>query len=193
MVKEYRSINANLEVREEKDNKQDFFIEGYFALFNDETELWTNFFETIDKGAFDNTLKNNLDIRALFDHDSSKVLGRTKSKTLELRVDDKGLYGKIAINKNDSEAVNLYHRVQRGDVDQCSFGFQIVDSVEEYRSGTNSYHTTIKDLNLYEVSIVTFPAYSNTSVTAREKQFRNRKSEKLKRWKKEMLERINKC
>lgn len=175
-----------MEIRES--SSDEMVIEGYFALFNDETNLFGNVYEEIDRDAFNNTLDK--DIRALINHDTSKVLGRTKAKTLELKADEKGLYGKIKINPNDTEAVNLYERVKRGDVDQCSFGFFIKDEDVENRSdGTTKF--VIKDIDLFEVSAVTFPAYENTGISAREKQVENLNKRKIELWKKEMREKIN--
>ncbi len=184
--KHLRTTNTSMEIRES--SSDEMVIEGYFALFNDETNLFGNVYEEIDKEAFNNTLDK--DIRALINHDTSKVLGRTKAKTLELKADEKGLYGKIKINPNDTEAVNLYERVKRGDVDQCSFGFFIKDEDVENRSdGTTKF--VIKDIDLFEVSAVTFPAYENTGISAREKQVKNLNKRKIELWKKEMREKIN--
>lgn len=184
--KHLRTTNTSMEIRES--SSDEMVIEGYFALFNDETNLFGNVYEEIDRDAFNNTLDK--DIRALINHDTSKVLGRTKAKTLELRADEKGLYGKIKINPNDTEAVNLYERVKRGDVDQCSFGFFIKDEDVENRSdGTTKF--VIKDIDLFEVSAVTFPAYENTGISAREKQVENLNKRKIELWKKEMREKIN--
>ena len=83
--------------------------------------------------------------------------------------------------------MNLYARVQRGDVDQCSFGFEITS--EEYSENENGVHWTIKSVNLYEVSVVTFPAYEDTQVSARKKEFNTIRSRKLEQRKKEMLKR----
>ncbi|OJG96810.1 hypothetical protein RV18_GL001856 [Enterococcus termitis] len=105
----------------------------------------------------------------MFDHDSSKVLGRTKAGTLTLKADSKGLFGEILINENDSDAVNLYERVKRGDIDQCSFGFRVLEEDTEWRDdGTVKW--TIKEIELFEVSVVTFPAYEDTEVEARRKE-----------------------
>lgn len=184
--KHLRTTNTSMEIRES--SSDEMVIEGYFALFNDETNLFGNVYEEIDRDAFNNTLDK--DIRALINHDTSKVLGRTKAKTLELKADEKGLYGKIKINPNDTEAVNLYERVKRGDVDQCSFGFFIKDEDVENRSdGTTKF--VIKDIDLFEVSAVTFPAYENTGISAREKQIENLNKRKIELWKKEMREKIN--
>ena len=124
--------------------------------------------ESVDPHAFDDALTD--DIRALIDHDTRLVLGRTTAGTLTLRVDENGLFGSILINEDDQDAMNLYARIQRGDVSQCSFGFDILDeSTEESRDENGKYtvHWTIKKVKLYEVSAVTFPAYEQTSINAR--------------------------
>jgi hypothetical protein len=109
------------------------------------------------------------DVRALTNHDTTLVLGRTKAHTLELREDSRGLWGRININPNDSDALNLYERVKRGDVDQCSFGFDIRSEDTDIRED-GSVHWTIRDVELYEVSCCTFPAYEETSISARSDQ-----------------------
>src|SRR5690625_1960938 len=112
--KHIRNLGVDLQTRadEQSDKK---VIEGYFAVFNSQTELFPGAFEEISPCAFDNTLSN--DIRALINHDTAFVLGRNKSNTLDLKVDNRGLWGSIKINENDSDAVNLYERVKRGDVE----------------------------------------------------------------------------
>ena len=117
-----RAQLSQLQVRSE--NEQEMIIEGYFAVFGKETELWPGAYEEIAQGAFSETLGN--DIRALINHDTTLVIGRNKVGTLELREDSHGLWGRIILNPKDSDAVNLYERVKRGDVDQCSFGFNIL-------------------------------------------------------------------
>lgn len=140
-------------------------IEGYFAVFNSNYEIFPGITESISPGAFSGALGG--DIRALTNHDPTLVLGRTKAGTLELREDGHGLWGRITINPEDSDAVNLYRRVQRGDVDQCSFGFDIGEEDVEFRED-GSAHWTIKRVEpLYEVTVATFPAYEETSVSAR--------------------------
>ena len=121
-IRQTRSLQTELKTRVEPD-AQDMYIEGYFAVFGRETELWPGAYEEIAPGAFDETLNN--DIRALINHDTTLVLGRNKAGTLELKADSYGLWGRVKINPNDTDAVNLYERVKRGDVDQCSFGFNI--------------------------------------------------------------------
>lgn len=185
--KQIRSITSDLKVREEN---EEMYLEGYFAVFNRETELWPGAYEEIDPMAFNNTLGN--DIRCLINHDTTLVLGRNKANTLELKTDSHGLWGRVKINPNDTDAVNLYERVKRGDVDQCSFGFNIISEETDYREdGTIKW--TIKEVDLHEVSVCTFPAYKDTSISARKKDFEDIKKRKTEAWKKRMKERIGKC
>lgn len=183
-----RSLQTKLETRDEQDGEM--VIEGYFAVFNKETELWPGAYEEIAPTAFDKTLSN--DIRALINHDTRLVLGRNKAGTLELKTDSRGLWGRIKINPNDTDAVNLYERVKRGDVDQCSFGFNILSEDTDYREdGTVKWRIT--EVDLHEVSVVTFPAYEDTGVQARKKQFKQMEQRKLEAKKKQLKERLEKC
>lgn len=145
----------------------DLYIEGYFSVFNSPYQLWDGVTEQIAPGAFSETLGE--DIRALTNHDTTLVLGRNKSGTLDLREDSHGLWGSVRINQDDVDAMNLYRRVQRGDVDQCSFGFFIESERRDVLSD-GSVEYTIEKVRLLEVSVVTFPAYEATSVSARERQ-----------------------
>lgn len=168
-----RSLSG-LQTREAENDQM--IICGYFVVFNSWTKLWNGYYEQVSPKAFENT--DLTDIRALINHNDRLVLGRTKSSTLTLRVDDKGLYGEIKVNPNDQDAVNLYERVKRGDVDQCSFGFQITE--EEWEDTAEGYRSTITGIKLFEVSVVTFPAYEDTSVSARSKDILNFRKRKIK-------------
>lgn len=162
-------------------------IEGYFAVFNKQTELFPGAFEEIAPGAFDDTIGG--DIRALINHDATLVMGRTKANTLTLRVDEHGLFGTIIINEKDTDAMNQYERVQRGDVTQCSFGFEITEEDTEWRDdGTVKW--TIRKVNLYEVSVCTFPAYEDTSVQARCREYRDMAKKQLEVRKNKAKERL---
>lgn len=183
-----RSLQTELKTRVETDS-QDMFIEGYFAVFNQQTELWPAAFEEIAPGAFDETLGN--DIRALINHDTTLVLGRNKAGSLELKADSHGLWGRIKINPNDSDAVNLYERVKRGDVDQCSFGFNVLDEETEWREdGTVKW--TIRKIDLHEVSVCTFPAYEETGVQARKAEVEQHQARQFEQKKHELKVRLNK-
>lgn len=182
-----RSLKSDLTVREEVE-KGEKVIEGYFVVFNSETQLFPGAYEEIASSAFDNTMDN--DIRALINHDTGMVLGRTKSGTLTLRVDEMGLWGRIVINEADSDAMNLYARVQRGDVDQCSFGFNILKEDTEFRDD-GSVKWTIQEIDLHEVSVVTFPAYEETGVQARKRAFEDMQERTLEVRKNQLKEKLN--
>lgn len=170
-----------------REDGEELRIEGYFAIFNSNYEMFADASESIAPGAFTNAL--NDDIRALINHDTTLVLGRNTAGTLQLREDDKGLWGSIIINPKDSDALNIYARVQRGDVSQCSFGFDILDEETEFQDD-GSVHWTIKAVKLYEVSICTFPAYEATSVDARMKDFEALKKRRNEAWRVKMLEKL---
>lgn len=177
--REVRPIHTEFVARDEGEAPT---IEGYFAVFNSLYEIAPGMTESVVPGAFSRTLAN--DIRALTNHDTTLVLGRTKAHTLELREDEHGLWGKVSINPNDGDAMNLYERVKRGDVDQCSFGFEITDEETEFRDD-GSVHWTIKDVELYEVSACTFPAYKETNISARTAQRDDMAKRFLEAWKEE--------
>lgn len=163
------------------------YVEGYFAVFGSEYRMWDRGVETIDPGAFEGALEE--DIRALVNHDTALVLGRTTAGTLTLRADAIGLWGSILINQADQDAMNLYERVKRGDVSQCSFGFDILDQrMEEREDGTTVW--TILRVKLYEVSVVTFPAYEDTAVAARKKDWNDIQGRKREQWRAGMLARL---
>ena len=184
--RQVRSAHSTFTTREDG---KDLHIEGYFAVFNSDYEIFDGLSESVDEGAFRNTLGG--DIRALTDHDTRLVLGRTTAGTLTLRTDSHGLYGDITINPNDGDAMNLYARVQRGDVDQCSFGFNILDEDSEVRAD-GSVHWTIKEVELFEVSVCTFPAYEETNVVARKEDLAEIKKRERDAWKLRMIERLKK-
>lgn len=163
-------------------------ISGYFIVFDTETELYPGVREEVSSDALVGV--DLSDVKALIDHDTAKVLGRTKANTLSLSVDSKGLYGEIIVNESDQEAMNLYSRVQRGDVDQCSFGFEILNE-EMIQNSDGTVKFIIKSINLYEVSVVTFPAYQETAVEARSKQIEDAQKRTLQARKDELKEKLN--
>ena len=181
-----RSILCDLKTRAEPNNEE-MLIEGYFVVFNKQTELWPGAFEEIASTAFNNTMGN--DVRALINHETKLVLGRNKAGTLELKVDSHGLWGSIRINPKDTDAVNLYERVKRGDVDQCSFGFNILKETTDWRED-GSVKWTIEEVDLHEVSVCTFPAYEDTGVQARSNEVAQHKSKELEVRKKQLKERV---
>ncbi|MCM3208497.1 HK97 family phage prohead protease [Paenibacillus illinoisensis] len=181
-----RSVQTQLQTRAEQDSS-DMYIEGYFAVFNQQTELWPGAFEELASEAFNETLGN--DVRALINHDTTLVLGRNKSGSLELKADSHGLWGRVKINPNDSDAVNMYERVKRGDVDQCSFGFNILQEDTQFRDdGTVKW--VIRKVDLHEVSVCTFPAYAATGVQARKAEVEQHKERQWQQRKQQLKARL---
>lgn len=184
---ELRTLLSGAESFVTRAEGDDIYIEGYFSVFNSPYQIMDGVVEEIAPGAFADTLGG--DIRALINHDTRLVLGRTKAGTLTLREDSRGLWGSIRINPEDQDAVNLYRRVQRGDVDQCSFGFFIeAETREVLEDGTVRY--TINKVRLLEVSVVTFPAYEETSVSARGRQEAAIRDRELSEWRVATLKKL---
>ena len=171
-----------------RDENGDLFIEGYFSVFNSPYELWKGVTEIIKPGAFTDCMGQ--DVRALINHDSTLVLGRTKAGTVELKEDSHGLWGQIRINRDDGDAMNLYDRVQRGDVDQCSFVFDIErETFVDLSNGCCRWEIE-KVSRLYEVSVCTFPAYEETSVQARKQQLEDIQRRQNELWRENMRKKI---
>ena len=175
---------SNFETRE-RDGQP--VIEGFFAVFGSEYRIAHDLVERIDPGAFH--LDRDTDVRALVNHNTDLVVGRTKAGTLRLEVRPQGLWGSVDVNVNDTDAMNLYARVQRGDVNQCSFGFEILDETTEFREN-GDIHWTINKVKLYEVSVCTFPAYESTSVSARSKDAEELRKRQLDAWKEQMKNKL---
>lgn len=178
---------ADFKVRRDGEDEHPV-IEAYFAVFNSDYNLWPGASESIAPGAFDGETSG--DVRALIDHETRLVLGRTKAHTLQLKQDERGLFGTIDVNPKDVDAMNLVARLERGDVDQCSFGFDIVNEETEFRED-GSIHWTIKQVKLYEVSLCTFPAYEETSAALRRKDFDEIQKRRNEAWREEMRKRLN--
>lgn len=190
--RQVRATKTSFSVRAEEDGRQ--YIEGYFAVFNSNYDIAPGMSESVAPGAFDNTISD--DIRCLTDHDTRLVLGRTSAHTFELKVDAHGLWGRALINPNDQDAVNTKARVDRGDINQASFGFDIIKEDTDIRED-GSVHFTIREVKLYECSVVAFPAYADTNIASRAKDAeiakeRAKEAEIKKReaWRAEMKKRI---
>ncbi len=165
--------NYEFEVRAEKDEKKGNIIVGRPIVYDSKTDICGMFAEVIDKGALNKTdLK---DVRFLVNHDISKIpLARsrknTENSTMQLTVDDKGMEIRVTLDtENNTEAKNLYSAIERGDISGMSFMFSV--DKEEWENLKSDYPTRhIKAISrVIEVSAVTFPAYEETSVTARDK------------------------
>ena len=139
-------------------------IRGYAAVFGSLSEDLGGFREQIAPGAFATSIRQN-DIRALWEHNPQYVLGRNTSGTLNLDEDEQGLW--ITVVPPDAQwARDLMAMMERGDVNQMSFGFQTrEDSWENTPTGPVR---TLKDVSLFDVSVVSFPAYAATSAQVRD-------------------------
>lgn len=191
-TRQVRARKTDFCVRSDEDGKQ--YIEGYFAVFNSVYDIAPGMSESVAPEAFDKTISD--DIRCLTDHDTRLVLGRTSAHTFEIKVDAHGLWGRALINPNDQDAVNTKARVDRGDINQASFGFDIVKEDTDIRED-GSVHFTIREVKLYECSVVAFPAYAETNITSRAKDAEIAKErakqveiQKREAWKQTMRKRL---
>lgn len=148
------------------ESQKDNCIEGHAAVFDSWSETLGGIFpfkEKVVRGAFIDSLKND-DIRALFNHDPNYVLGRNKAGTLELEEDEQGL--KVRINPPDTQwARDLQTSIARGDINQMSFGFVVEE--DEWRSESEFDVRELRKVKLFDVSPVTYPAYTATDVGVR--------------------------
>ena len=155
---------------------EDRYIEGYFVRFGDVYDMGYGISESIEPHAFDEVLASGADVRALLNHDTTLVLGRTKAGTAEFRADEVGVWGRVKINPKDQDAVNALARVERGDVDQASFGFRDWEELREVDGNTGKVHYTITKIKeLMEFTVCTFPAYQSTSLSARDAENNERR------------------
>lgn len=160
---ERRNIDL-IELRMVEDEGQKPKIRGYAAVFNKLSEDLGGFKEKIDPGTFKKSIEKD-DIRALFNHDANYILGRNKAGTLTLTEDEKGL--NIEIDPPDTQyARDLQESIKRGDINQMSFGFVVINDSWDFEKGKEAIRT-LKEVRLFDVSPVTYPAYPQTSVKIR--------------------------
>jgi HK97 family phage prohead protease len=162
---EARSLQGTVEVRKREDGGAT--IRGIAAVFDSLSENLGGFREQIAPGAFTDT--DMLDVRGLFNHDANFVLGRTTSKTVRLKQTNRGLEYEIDLPDTATIRDLVLAPIERGDVDQSSFGFIVGpgnDSWDEDAEG-RMIRTIRKVAELFDVSPVTFPAYRDTTVGAR--------------------------
>lgn len=172
--KEFRTSENLIAKDDEK-----MIVEGYALRFNTESHLLGEFVETISPKALENA--DLSDVRCLIDHNSSYVLGRTKAETLSLNVDDEGLYFRCQL-PNTTYARDLYENIKLGNVNQCSFGFTVDEGgdVFEKRSDGLFKRTVNKIKSLFDVSVVTYPAYEDTDVAPALRSIENIKENELR-------------
>lgn len=159
------------------------YLEGIFVAYDSIYNVYPGATESIARGAFTDSI--NGDVRALYNHNTDIVLGRTSAGTLELRDTEEGLWGRIKINPQDSDAMNAYARIKRGDLTGCSFGFDIPEGGENvtYKENGDVHFTITKVEPLVEVSPCVFPAYEATHISARRKDLEEVRKRQTDAWK----------
>ncbi|HDR7285499.1 HK97 family phage prohead protease [Bacillus cereus] len=170
-MKEIRALPMTIEVREVNEDDGKRTISGSIKYNNESAEMrdwWgDSFVEEIAEGAFDESLKVR-DVVGLWSHDTSQVLGNTKSKTLRIENDKKELRFELDI-PNTTVGNDAWELIKRGDVDGVSFGMKVTKdkwSSEERENG-KLYKRSILNAELYEISPVAFPAYPTNEVSVR--------------------------
>ena len=183
MKTERAGFETKYKTRAKDENRS---ITGYAALYNEFSEDLGGFREIIRPGAFRSVLASDPDIRALVNHDTGRVIGRTRSGTLTLNEDDAGLAFSVDLPPTP-EGNALYTSVTRGDITGASFAFNL--DFEDYNvffQGDELIREIRNFSHLYEVSVVTFPAYQATEVSARHKEhileFRDKKPTYISDW-----------
>lgn len=162
-----RRSQAQIELREKKSDDSLPTIVGYAAVFDKQTKIggrWWSYNEVIKRGAFTRTLKEGADVRALIDHDPSKIIGRSKAGSLRMVEDTHGLHVEIEPS-NTQTSRDLVENIRNGNITGMSFGFQIV--TDNWRMVDGEELREIFDVDLFDVSPVTFPAYDQTEVSVR--------------------------
>ncbi|MCG7507070.1 HK97 family phage prohead protease [Mesorhizobium retamae] len=147
---------------------------GYAAVFNSDTTIGDYFIERIAPTAFDKAIKG--DVRALVDHDTGRVIGRTKSGTLRLAVDERGLRVEIDV-PDTADGRDLWTLVERGDISGMSFGFRVTK--QEWDETGDLPKRTVLEVELYEVSACAFPAYDDTELGMRDLNSARQEAEAL--------------
>mgnify|MGYP001570458489 CR=1 FL=1 len=165
---ERRIYDAEIRVNSDNADKTPKIV-GYPAVFESLSLDLGGFREKIQKGAFANTIINS-DIRALFNHDPHFVLGRNKNNTLKLEEDNHGLKMEN-IPPGTQWANDLLISIDRGDITQMSFGFNVPEGGDRWETINGENVRTLVNVELYDVSPVTFPAYLGTEVSVRSEKF----------------------
>lgn len=173
--KEIRVLPLEVEMRQMEGESA--VVEWYPAVFNSFSEDLGGFREIITPGAFRSALQSS-DVRALINHDSTLILGRAKSGTLTLQEDEKGLRASVKM-PNTSYAKDLKESIERGDIDQGSFGFTLEERGQKWEKDEEGrvVRTISEVKELLDVSLVTYPAYPDTSVAKRQLEKETKLSE----------------
>ncbi len=168
-------------------------LSGYAASFNCLSQDLGGFRELIAPGAFKKSLASGCDCKCLFNHDPSKILGRS-GVNLSLEEDSYGLKFRCVLNKNSTTAREVHSVIEAGLIDQCSFAFTVPDDGDDWdeaaENGARFIRRTLRNVNLHDVSCVTYPAYpQGTAVAARAADYTLSSSDAA--WRIEMLRKLD--
>jgi HK97 family phage prohead protease len=167
---EVRTISSSLRAAPKAD---DFTLEGVACRYNSLSKDLNGFREKVLPGAFALAVASRQDTKCLFNHSQDKVLGRVQNGTLKLTDTPEGLSFRCQLDPTNTEHRNLYQSVKRGDINEMSWAFTLEDGDDDFSEGydDDGKRCTIRSIrnvsNLFDVSIVTSPAYNSTSVQAR--------------------------
>lgn len=159
--KEFRTLGQPVEIREADDGL--IKVSGYAAVFNSETDIGGYYRERIETGAFRDAIGRD-DVVFLINHEGLPM-ARTRSGTLKLSEDERGLFMETELDPSDPEVQRIVPKMKRGDLDKMSFAF--IPEVQEWDDSGDIPVRTIRQASLFDVSIVTFPAYSDTEIGLR--------------------------
>lgn len=160
--REIRGLSEAFEIREEDDAP--IRVSGYAAIFGEETNIGGMFTEVIERGAFASAIERKDDVVFLINHEGLP-LARSRSGTLTMREDDRGLFIETDLDPSDPDVRSIVPKMKRGDLDKMSFAFR--PTRQSWDDSGNIPTRTIEEASLYDVSIVTTPAYDGTEIGLR--------------------------
>lgn len=163
-MKEDRKLQLGGEINFREADEAERKVSGYAAIFNSEARLAEILVEKIAPGAFKSSMQN--DVRALWGHDTNKIIGRTTNGTLKLEEDERGLRFDLIL-PDTVDGKDAFTLIKRGDVTGVSFGFRVKKDQWEKGEEGKPHVRTLLDVDLLEISPCAFPAYEDTSVSAR--------------------------
>lgn len=180
-MKEYETrAGLPIEVRAKDDGS--VVVEGYAAIYNEETDIGGVFREVIRPGAFRSAIERGDDVTLNINHNDNYLLARTSSGTLELREDKKGLWVRSELDPSDPDVARLVPKMRRGDLSKMSFAFSVPEGGQSWSEGAGGMDVReIKDVMLFDVSVVSTPAYNGTSIALRSKDEAKREAEEAQR------------
>jgi uncharacterized protein len=170
-VRAFSVEQINIERRQADDAPESLRISGHAAVFDHEADIAGVFREVIRRGAFSRAIQQRQDVALLLNHDPSTVMARVSNGTLRLAEDAVGLFFEAELDPRDSDAQRTVNKIERGNISQMSFAFMATD--ERWDSDAEPPLREVLSTDLFDVSPVTYPAYQQTDVHAREIARRN--------------------